>query len=484
MFDAKSDTYEHIVIGTGFVGIEVAKFLDDSGKNFLVIEPGIRGKSAFQFNSVEGVFDPVLACQTIGLGGGANVWGNGLCLPTVHNFFTDSAPLSWRHLLDEFKPDDLRALESRLPYNAFKNSRRTLRKFRKILNANNFLFEKHGYAGGTFGGPGWGKSSISQVNQHIFESSIVNIERDESLGLWKITTTDLEESYWTFFTKILIFAAGTLMNAHLVYLASGINHFPIGNHFSAIVGEITLKFPKSLEKLLQTWEKNETEFVTVSLPREFRVKHSIPHSAIRFHPIVETSLVNRWKELFKNPELKKIVSIIYESLYLCIVRKQLYYRFQIHLLVDVPLSNNNYFEFDPISNDVNITLQHTNQSIRGSKILLEQFFSAIKESSHIQDFEIKCFSKDCFNRDKFLMMEWKDTAHYFGSIPISDDDCRGTVNKYFELNGSRGLFVLGNSSFPTGSHSHPTLLSVLLAKTFCRISLTQKTKNDLSTRHK
>ncbi|MCX6131554.1 MAG: hypothetical protein NTX25_21145, partial [Proteobacteria bacterium] len=148
MVEARSGTYEHIVIGTGFVGIEVAKFLDDSGKNFLVIEPGIRGKSAFEFNSVEGVFDPVLACQTIGLGGGANVWGNGLCLPTVHNFFTDSAPLSWRHLLDELEPDDLSALESRLPHNAFKNSRRTLRKFRKILNANNFLFEKHGYAGG------------------------------------------------------------------------------------------------------------------------------------------------------------------------------------------------------------------------------------------------------------------------------------------------------------------------------------------------
>jgi hypothetical protein len=474
MVDAKVDTYEHIVIGTGFVGIEIAKFLDDFGKNFLAIEPGIRGTSAFEFNSVDGVFDPVLAFRTIGLGGGANVWGNGLCLPTVHNFFTDSTPLAWRHLLDEFKPEDIIELVSKHARNTFTNSRGTLRKFRKIFNADNFLFEKHGYAGGTFGGPGWGKSSINQVNQFILENTIINIERDESLGLWKLTTADREGKCRTFHTKILIFAAGTLMNAYLVYLASGISRFPIGNHFSAVIGEIRLKIPKNIDNLLQTWGKNETEFVTVSLPREFRVNRSIPHSAIRFHPITETRIVDRWKELLTNPKLKKSIYLIYESLYFCITRKQFYDRFQIHLLVDVPLSDNNYFEFDPISNAVNITLQHTDESISGSKNLLEQFFSAIAESSLIQDFEIKCFSDDCFDRDKFLMMEWSDTAHYFGTIPVSDDNCHGTVNKFFELNGSKGLFVLGNSSFPTGSHSHPTLLSVLLAKVFCRISLMQR----------
>ena len=44
-------------------------------------------------------------------------------------------------------------------------------------------------------------------------------------------------------------------------------------------------------------------------------------------------------------------------------------------------------------------------------------------------------------------------------------------DEFFELNGSEGIFVLGNSSFPTGSHSHPTLLAVLLAKIFCRDTL-------------
>ena len=474
MVDEKFDAYEHIVIGTGFVGIEIAKFLDDSGKNFLAIEPGIHGTSAFKFNSVDGVFDPVLAFQTIGIGGGANVWGNGLCLPTDHNFFTDNTPLAWRQLFREFKPEDLSDLVSKHQRNAFKNSRGTLRKFKKILRADNFLFEKHGYAGGTFGGTGWGKSSINQVDQFVIENSIINIERDESLGLWKLTTADLEGECRTFHTKILIFAAGTLMNAHLVYLASGISRFPIGNHFSAVIGEIRLKSPKNIDKLLQTWGKNETEFVTVSLPREFRVNQSIPHSAIRFHPIAETRIVDRWKELLSHPNLKKSIYLIYESLHLYITRRQFYDRFQIHLLVDVPLSDSNFFVFDPISNAANIKLQHTNESIKGSKILLEQFFSAIAESSQIRDFEIQCFSDDCFDSDKFLMMDWKDTAHYFGTIPVSDDDSHGTVNKFFELNGSRGLFVLGNSSFPTGSHSHPTLLSVLLAKVFCRISLMQR----------
>ena len=95
----------------------------------------------------------------------------------------------------------------------------------------------------------------------------------------------------------------------------------------------------------------------------------------------------------------------------------------------------------------------------------------MSESRTCESVKIQCVLDGNFDEAKYRAMDWLDTAHYFGTVPMSDNNQQGTVNEFFELNGSEGIFVLGNSSFPTGSHSHPTLLTVLLAKIFCRDTL-------------
>ena len=70
---------------------------------------------------------------------------------------------------------------------------------------------------------------------------------------------------------------------------------------------------------------------------------------------------------------------------------------------------------------------------------------------------------------------WADTAHYFGTVPmhhfetvqgLSDKSQFCTVSNNFELNGSPGIYVIGNSSFPQGGHGHPTAMTVSLANVF------------------
>ena len=262
------------------------------------------------------------------------------------------------------------------------------------------------------------------------------------------------------------------MNAFLVHLAIGKDRFTVGSHFSAIVGEVRLNTPQKIENFLQTWNKNEKEFATVSLLNEFRLTHSIPHSAIRFHPISETQLKARWREVQRRPSVLLFISFLHEVVYHLFTGKSFYDQFQIHLLVDVPLSLENFIEFDSSEHrTARINLQHTKSSVRGARILLEKIFRSMSESSKCESVKIQCVLDGNFDEAKYRAMDWLDTAHYFGTVPMSDNNQQGTVNEFFELNGSEGIFVLGNSSFPTGSHSHPTLLTVLLAKIFCRDTL-------------
>ena len=167
-----------------------------------------------------------------------------------------------------------------------------------------------------------------------------------------------------------------------------------------------------------------------------------------------------------------MISFLYEALYHLFTGKYFYDQFQIHLLVDVPLSKENFIEFNSTEHRAaRINLQHTSNSILGSRMLLEKFSTSMSKSKKCKSIKIDCINDGTFEESKYFALDWQDTAHYFGTIPMSDNSEQGTVNEVFELNGSNGIFVVGNSCFPTGSHSHPTLLSVLLAKIFCRITL-------------
>ena len=468
----QSQTHEHVIVGSGFVGTEIALFLQRSHLDFLILEPSLHGQSAFSYNSTDGVFDPNLAQRTIGLGGGANVWGNGLCLPTVENFFGDHSKINWHQLFAKYTSNDLRGLLEQHPHKTFRHPKRVLKSFRRLVQNDDFLIEKHGYAGGEFGSSGWENRSIELFRDDVLDCNILGIKFDPLSQFWKIDIEDSNKIKTALSTRKLIFASGTLMNAFLVHLATGQSIFSLGSHFSAVIGIVKLNRRQRIEKLLQTWHKNETEFSTISLSHQFRLTHSLPHSAIRFHPITEINLRDRWKEVRRRPVPTKLVSFLHEALYHLFTGKYFYDQFQIHLLVDVPLQKENFIEFNSNNHrSARINLQHTSISILGSRILLEEFLTSMSKSRKCESIKIDCISDGTFEESKYFDLDWQDTAHYFGTIPMSDNFERGTVDEFFKLNGSNGIFVVGNSCFPTGSHSHPTLLSVLLAKIFCRITL-------------
>lgn len=464
--------HEFIIIGSGFVGTEISLSLQSSDLDFLLLEPSLHDRSAFHFEFIEGVFDPNLAQRTIGLGGGANVWGNGLCLPTAENFFGDHSKINWHQLSAKYTTNDLRGLLARHPHKTFRHPKRVLKSFRRLIQNDDFLIEKHGYAGGEFGSSGWENRSIELLADDVLACNILGIKFDPLSQFWEINIEDNNKIKTALSTRKLIFASGTLMNAFLVHLATGQSIFSLGSHFSAVIGIVKLNRPQRIEKLLQTWHKNETEFSTISLSHQYRLTHSLPHSAIRFHPITEIKLRYRWKEVRRQPRPTLLISFLHEALYHLFTGKYFYDQFQIHLLVDVPLQKENFIEFNSTNHrSTRINLQHTSVSILGSRMLLEKFLSSMSNSRKCESIKIDCIEDETFDESKYSALDWQDTAHYFGTIPMSDNFEHGTVDGFFELNGSTGLFVVGNSCFPTGSHSHPTLLSVLLAKIFCRITL-------------
>jgi choline dehydrogenase-like flavoprotein len=64
-------------------------------------------------------------------------------------------------------------------------------------------------------------------------------------------------------------------------------------------------------------------------------------------------------------------------------------------------------------------------------------------------------------------LSWSDAAHYFGTIPMRKSVLGElVVNPKYGIVGYEGLYAVGASAFPRGSHAHPTYLSVCLAMDF------------------
>ena len=183
-------TRDFIIVGSGFVGTEIALSLQNSNLDFLLLEPSLHGKSAVHFDFVEGVFDPNLAQRTIGLGGGANVWGNGLCLPTAENFFGDHSKINWHQLSAKYTTNDLMGLLVRHPHKTFRHPKRVLKRFRRLIQNDDFLIEKHGYAGGEFGSSGWDNRSIDQLKNGVLACNILGIKYDPQSQIWEVNIED------------------------------------------------------------------------------------------------------------------------------------------------------------------------------------------------------------------------------------------------------------------------------------------------------
>jgi hypothetical protein len=60
-------------------------------------------------------------------------------------------------------------------------------------------------------------------------------------------------------------------------------------------------------------------------------------------------------------------------------------------------------------------------------------------------------------------VDWHDAAHYFGTKAIGSEPFQG-VDGDCGLHGMKGVYVLGSTTLPFGSHGHPTLLAMFQAR--------------------
>jgi hypothetical protein len=100
---------------------------------------------------------------------------------------------------------------------------------------------------------------------------------------------------------------------------------------------------------------------------------------------------------------------------------------------------------------INFQMSVTDNCLRSADRLVEEF------ASHLQPW---------VSFDPALNPELSDAAHYWGSLPMMKSlpsRKQSVVDKTFELKNLRGVFALGASSFPLGSHGHPTFLAMLTA---------------------
>lgn len=65
--------------------------------------------------------------------------------------------------------------------------------------------------------------------------------------------------------------------------------------------------------------------------------------------------------------------------------------------------------------------------------------------------------------EPFPPNSFPDVAHPMGTTRMADSPCHGVVDRHCQVYGTRGLYIAGSSTFPTGGHCNPTQMIVALA---------------------
>jgi choline dehydrogenase-like flavoprotein len=102
---------------------------------------------------------------------------------------------------------------------------------------------------------------------------------------------------------------------------------------------------------------------------------------------------------------------------------------------------------------VNLTLKIEERVISDAYAVVEDFVELVSRSKIVQ--RIYMYDKD--------KIAWDDPAHYFGTTPIGLYNYSSSLTSDSESSLYPRLYIIGNSSFPVGSHGHPTLLGMQLA---------------------
>ena len=438
------------IIGTGFCASTVASQLAKESLSVKVLEPS-SGETLIKFTkTLDSIFSEGQANKTSGFGGGSNVWGKAVTHPNDKNWFVSRGNKAWGSLCVSL-PAVILPSAMNIPKPKLGDSNFVRRFLPSLLER--FHEEIGQYAGHRLGPSN--TFSLPQIDQnYLMLATVIDLSVYGSGYLVTLREKGGEISQWE--CKTLVLASGTFLNACFFSLLSGQKEFPLSNHFSADFGRILLKKPIAIVDGVQTYANGEKEFSTFtsrSSTQDFRER---PNTSIRLQAtkylIGRKSIVLALLKLQYSFLLKSIIPYLFSTLKGARIVDELVIR----VVADQKINQSNkmkVLDFREGFFHVEVNLKIEEYVASDAHASVEEFVKLVSPSRIVR-------STEMFDQDKIT---WDDPAHYFGTTPIGLYNYSSSLTSDSESSLYPRLYIIGNSSFPVGSHGHPTLLGMQLA---------------------
>jgi hypothetical protein len=439
-----------ILIGTGFCGSTIANYLEDKSLTIRVIEPSSFKTPIMFKKTLDSVFSDNQANKTSGLGGGTNVWGKAITHPNNKNWFIERGNSVWEQLCEVLNTVSLSA-EMNIPKPKLGNSN-FVNDFLPDLKAR--FYEEIGlYAGDELGESN--TFSLPKFNpSNLINATVLDLKVDASH--YAVTIRDKNGTTKEMRCKYLVLASGTFLNASFYSLISGQKEFPLSNHFAADFGKIVLKKPIAVRDGVQTYASGEKAFSTftaLDLPQDVVRR---PNTSIRLQANHRLVGRKRMGLALLKLEFSYFFNTIIPFLFSKFKGARLVDNLVIRVIADQGLIEQNkmtVLSFHDGTFHAEITLKIDEQVSLDAHRAAKEFIEIVSSSKMVK----------CVDLFDLAEIAWDDPAHYFGTTPIGLDSYRSSLTANSESRLYPGLYIIGNSSFPVGSHGHPTLLAMQLS---------------------
>jgi hypothetical protein len=395
-------------------------------------------------SSMEPEYRPDSMNATARLGGGSGLWGGKVTLPSVSNWFfhRDTAAPGWLEFgkFCEMSPSG----ESIFDDSVFgkRGNRSIWRPALEEIRIPNFSTDTHVHL-----------KNKMKLNFAVGDFASKSLRVASSLKIrpghksYAITYADDSGELVNFAAGNLFLASGALGNAILLSRITGQTEFPLGNHAAGIVGIIS--FPQRL--FLARFGSLVPWGIFSSWSKLIQGAHN--HS-FRLSPIA--TLAAQVRTMVKNIVSGKflqaaevIVNIFSTYIFQMPKTASLFAMLDTGLHAELRLKG--------YSNETQKA-----ESMSVSVIDREYLVSAKQDFSKLTR-EIEGLG--CARIESLAWPTFVDTHHYFGTCPMSESSEKYlTVDSGFQVKNWPGLFALGSSAFPQGSHGHPTLLAAKTAE--------------------
>jgi hypothetical protein len=430
-----------LIIGSGFAGKEIAATLTRNGvSNFEVVDlsESFSMEPVIDFDwSENSIFNSDQANLTAGLGGGVDVWGGAITIPSAANIYFEAegawartgeklGPLAQPREYFPFyrKPRWNKVLEARFALN------------RGLKSPTKVRLDCGHYSSPVRRGLGPIKGTKSSLT-HFPESrgTLISIDLTED-GIVSLDINCKHQGTRSINSRYVVLASGTFLNAAIVSLLTGKKRFPLGNHPSKTVATVTFPRFRWLGPLPQELRPGDREFFTIHLAGDHAKSIGVNQSSLRIVPVSPLSSSSIAHKDILNRLLHKL---------------RFYKSVQFREILAQEPRDSNYMEVREFVDGRFRVFIHL-EIDGGDQLTSETLLNEVLKARIFRSSSVSKVTED-----------WSDAAHYFGTLaPEIGTDPKTTGE--FTLVGAPNVFVCGLSSVKRLTYIHPTLHVVSQAR--------------------